>query len=296
MAEGQLRCVGSSLFLKKQYGVGYQLTIERHLKGESEADEKLADSLEDIVKEDVPDASLLTKVGAEMTFQLPLGSSSNFSSMLDQLDQEVEKESISCYGLGITTLDEVFLMVARGEDTDAKDFKSSRRLVNDDTGGSQVSQVDLEEKLFKRHVGALFQKRAANFKRDKKAWCCTTILPSLFVLVGFIMFEYLDPQRNMQVLDLTLDSANPGSNVDPIPYNNATSFQCQPGNCFYPIPFVNETDTNELYSYCGFHAYLGPSSKCSIENYTKIIEDGDGAVPVKAPGANVSEVSTTMER
>ena len=29
MAEGQLRCLGSSLFLKKTYGVGYQLTIEK---------------------------------------------------------------------------------------------------------------------------------------------------------------------------------------------------------------------------------------------------------------------------
>ena len=29
MAEGQLRCAGSSLFLKKIYGVGYQLTIEK---------------------------------------------------------------------------------------------------------------------------------------------------------------------------------------------------------------------------------------------------------------------------
>lgn len=29
MAEGQLRCAGSSLFLKKMYGVGYQLTIEK---------------------------------------------------------------------------------------------------------------------------------------------------------------------------------------------------------------------------------------------------------------------------
>ena len=29
MAEGRLRCVGSSLFLKKTYGVGYQLTIDK---------------------------------------------------------------------------------------------------------------------------------------------------------------------------------------------------------------------------------------------------------------------------
>ena len=30
MSEGQLRCCGSSLFLKKTYGVGYQLTLEKN--------------------------------------------------------------------------------------------------------------------------------------------------------------------------------------------------------------------------------------------------------------------------
>lgn len=35
MAEGQLRCAGSSLFLKKMYGVGYQLTIEKNASGKS---------------------------------------------------------------------------------------------------------------------------------------------------------------------------------------------------------------------------------------------------------------------
>lgn len=38
MSEGQLRCCGSSLFLKKTYGVGYQLTIEKaHDKSRSTA-------------------------------------------------------------------------------------------------------------------------------------------------------------------------------------------------------------------------------------------------------------------
>jgi ATP-binding cassette, subfamily A (ABC1), member 3 len=35
MAEGHLRCAGSSLFLKKMYGVGYQLTIEKNVAGYS---------------------------------------------------------------------------------------------------------------------------------------------------------------------------------------------------------------------------------------------------------------------
>ena len=40
MAEGQLRCAGSALFLKKMYGVGYQLTIEKQTKGK----EKMSDA------------------------------------------------------------------------------------------------------------------------------------------------------------------------------------------------------------------------------------------------------------
>jgi ATP-binding cassette, subfamily A (ABC1), member 3 len=35
MAEGQLRCAGSALFLKKMYGVGYQLTIEKNVSEKS---------------------------------------------------------------------------------------------------------------------------------------------------------------------------------------------------------------------------------------------------------------------
>jgi ATP-binding cassette, subfamily A (ABC1), member 3 len=41
MAEGQLRCAGSALFLKKMYGVGYQLTIEKNTRGKAKAIENV---------------------------------------------------------------------------------------------------------------------------------------------------------------------------------------------------------------------------------------------------------------
>ena len=42
MAEGQLRCAGSSLFLKKMYGVGYQLTIEKQSRAKGKISETAA--------------------------------------------------------------------------------------------------------------------------------------------------------------------------------------------------------------------------------------------------------------
>ena len=183
MAEGQLRCVGSSLFLKKTYGVGYQLTIEKKSSDHADFDDKL-DSL---VKESVPEANMLSNVGTELTYQLPLSASASFVPMLNGLDKEVDQKNVVTYGVGITTLDEVFLLVARGDSADKEKLQSSMRpagdVVDNEASKSLRSRMDLEtEKLFARHLGALFRKRAANFKRDKKGtdykqFCLLPVFP-----------------------------------------------------------------------------------------------------------------------
>jgi ATP-binding cassette subfamily A (ABC1) protein 3 len=314
MSEGQLKCLGSSLFLKKTYGVGYQLTIEKHSDSSKkvpiavqsedgvdvvavETDEKL----QDIIECSVPDATLLTNVGTEMSFQLPLAASSNFQPMFEKLDAEVDAGGIVTYGVGVTTLDEVFLLVARGATDEKKDFASSKHLgkvaaAADDAEKSVRSRMDLDnEGLFKRHVIALFRKRAVNFKRDKKAWVCTTILPSMFVLIGFLLYAFVGPQRNLE--SLTLDLGELNVNIDseprnPISFNSGNSFSCQPGVCIYDNVVVNESSTRELYSYCGVQAYLGETASCSIQEYEAIvarITEG-GAGPAGVAVNNISEV------
>jgi ATP-binding cassette subfamily A (ABC1) protein 3 len=188
MAEGQLRCLGSSLFLKKAYGVGYQLTIEKKAKKniESSGDDEngvtvdqhaIDDKLMGIVKDAVPNASLLSNVGTEMSYQLPLAAAAAFTGMFEQLDDETDQGNVVTYGVGVTTLDEVFLLVARGGETNdrksARKSASSAKLLEgmsaEDAEKSIRSRMDLEnDGLVLRHIGALFKKRAVNFKRDKK--------------------------------------------------------------------------------------------------------------------------------
>ena len=131
MAEGQLRCAGSSLFLKKKYGVGYQLTIE---KGRGGAEKKLETStvtngdadteskeppaeigngcvhrdsdLKKLVESAVPEATLLSDVGTELRYQLPLGAASKFPTMFEGLDKETANRRITSYGVSMTTLGE----------------------------------------------------------------------------------------------------------------------------------------------------------------------------------------------
>jgi hypothetical protein len=322
MAEGQLRCLGSSLFLKKTYGVGYQLTIEKQprtskaaplaLTGDgadgievngkgglvSTADDKLAG----IVDGSVPEATLLTNVGTEMSFQLPLGAASSFAPMFQQLDAEMENGGIVTYGVGVTTLDEVFLLVARGGDANQnkKDYASSGHFgsaaMKDDAEKSVRSRMDLEnEGLFVRHVGALFRKRAVNFKRDKKAWVCTTILPSLFVFVGFLIFTFAGQPTSFDSLTLDLDDLNVNVKQaprNPIPFNSGDMYSCQPGKCIYDVPFVESNVTDERYAYCGLQSYLGSEALCSIEDYEPIMAriTEAGAEPVGDAVENMTEV------
>lgn len=304
MAEGRLRCCGSSLFLKRTYGVGYQLTIEKRSSATPEESSKEGkavaaseDELKDIVIGNVSDAVLLSNVGTELSFQLPLGSSSSFVPMLEQLDVETKKGSISTYGVSITTLDEVFQIVARGDETAKQEFQSSRLSSKDLANGASgddekkvKARMDLaNEGLFGTHVGALIRKRAANFKRDRKAWCCTTILPSVFVLIGLLLLKFVSPGRNLEPLELTLDDYNSDVSSDirnPIPYNDpGSSFTCNPGTCIFSMSSVDLSTTDENYFFCGGPALANSRQTCTItdsesvfteiDNYGATLEGGD---------------------
>ena len=115
MSQGQLQCCGSSLFLKKTYGVGYQLVIEKHPSNSTKKDDPEGKSVESpeatdgalaqIVTGNVDDAVLLNNVGTELSFQLPMASSSQFMPMFDGLDKQVEEGNVMSYGVSITTLE-----------------------------------------------------------------------------------------------------------------------------------------------------------------------------------------------
>ena len=84
MAEGRLRCLGSSLFLKKTFGVGYHITIEK-----SSENPELSRGAAEIIESSVEAASLLSNAGTELSYRLPLDSTDTFPSMFDALDMEV---------------------------------------------------------------------------------------------------------------------------------------------------------------------------------------------------------------
>ena len=259
--------------------------------------------IENIVVGAVEDATSLTNVGTEMSFQLPLRASSKFSPIFDQLEELVTNNEIVTYGVGITTLDEVFLLVARGVTPDDKTHLKSAESSNDqismkaDNDRSYRSNLELEnDGLFSRHVSALFKKRAMNFKRDKKAWCCTTILPSVFVLIGFLLGTFVTTPRDLDAIVMNLDDYNgevPSGQNNPIAFNSGTKFSCDTGRCIYDIPVVASDSTNELYYFCGTQSYIGNGTVCSLTPYEDTISQltQAGAQPNGVSVMDVNESS-----
>ena len=166
---------------------------------------------------------------------------------------------------------------------------------------SAHSAMNLEkEGLFARHVGALLWKRAANFKRDKRAWLCTSILPSLFVLFGFIIATYAGVDKDLDPILLTLDDYNikvSPAHRNPIVYNSPGVFSCQPAQCAYHKPIMNSTTnpgTDEMYYFCGEQARINITEKCTIDDSTEIINgiSDAGAFPQETDAVSLLEVST----
>lgn len=152
MANGSLKCCGSTLFLKHQYGVGYTLTLVKSAPTASVA--------ADIVYRHIPSAMCVSEVGTEISFKLPLASSLSFEGMFREIemcmkrpsstskandDEEKDRAIIESYGISVTTLEEVFLRVAGCDYNEAERLEQSSFHLPDPV----TSQVSLDPALKK---------------------------------------------------------------------------------------------------------------------------------------------------
>jgi ATP-binding cassette, subfamily A (ABC1), member 3 len=112
MADGELKCVGSSFFLKKKFGIGYRLVCVK----DSGCDTNLVTGL---LQKFIPDIQKETDIGSELSYILNEDYASIFKDLLRELEDRSQEIRVSSYGVSLTTLEEVFLKV--GSDSHAFD-------------------------------------------------------------------------------------------------------------------------------------------------------------------------------
>ncbi|POM60255.1 ABC Superfamily, partial [Phytophthora palmivora] len=202
MAEGELRCCGSSLFLKNRFGAGYNLTL---VKDDATCKDSAVISF---VTSRVPTAQLLSNVGSEIAFQLPLASSSTFASMFADMDDNLQKLGLLSYGVSVTTLEEVFIKVAEADDHGNQHTLGNRARpetpVSSPTASSDAGTVPEQTRsFFMTHLRALILKRFRYAKRDKKMIFYSLALPILLMLVGLGLLQGTSFTKNDPNLPLT---------------------------------------------------------------------------------------------
>ncbi|XP_077979982.1 phospholipid-transporting ATPase ABCA3-like isoform X2 [Glandiceps talaboti] len=232
MSHGQIRCCGSSLFLKKKYGVGYHMTIVKH---------PLCDvgRITYIVHHHVPDAQMESNIGAELAYILPHESSANFEALFTELESQKEDLGIASYGASVTTMEEVFLRV--GEESDAslkgilqpngpnhKGYRSmSKSDLSDSNSANSTAKagvansdgyVPMEDGasgslyfhhstgviLYIQQFYAMFIKRVLHTRRNFLIMIAQLLIPLLFTVIAVIVAKtYPGPQTEPK-LDLSL--------------------------------------------------------------------------------------------
>ena len=112
MTQGKMTCLGSSLFLKSRFGVGYVMTI---VKNNPTPNDKIIPYMKERLG---PDICKLTEIQGEMTIQIPREYTILFKDFFTDFDFDLGMLDIQTYGISVTTLEQVFLEI--GHDPNPK--------------------------------------------------------------------------------------------------------------------------------------------------------------------------------
>uniref|UniRef100_U3JIL5 ATP binding cassette subfamily A member 10 n=1 Tax=Ficedula albicollis TaxID=59894 RepID=U3JIL5_FICAL len=113
ISHGRLKCVGSSLFLKKKWGICYHLRI--HVSESCDLE-----NLTSLVKGHIPNATFSGHTQYELRYKLPLENVNKFPDLFSGLDSCSEQGIIN-YGVSLTTLEDVFLRLEGEATADPED-------------------------------------------------------------------------------------------------------------------------------------------------------------------------------
>uniref|UniRef100_A0A8C3FV22 ATP binding cassette subfamily A member 10 n=1 Tax=Chrysemys picta bellii TaxID=8478 RepID=A0A8C3FV22_CHRPI len=114
ISHGRLKCVGSSLFLKRKWGIGYHLSL--HINDSCDSAKMTS-----LVQQHIPNAKLSGQSHEELIYMLPFENVDKFPELFCDLDTHVCQEILS-YGISMTTLADVFLTLEEEAAIDQADY------------------------------------------------------------------------------------------------------------------------------------------------------------------------------
>ncbi|KAG7215487.1 hypothetical protein INR49_003263 [Caranx melampygus] len=186
ISQGQLKCVGSSLYLKTKMSINERCEAEK---------------ITSLVQQHVPKAKLSRQHEAELTFTLPFESMDTFPGLFSQLDCQPDLGIIN-YGVSMTTLEDVFLRLEAEAEVDQADYGVFNREPAEDDG--DFSSLDDTEQqlltfsdnksdgvsghsLWRQQFSTVAWLHMLNMRRERKAFVYTLALFLVFFATVLVL-------------------------------------------------------------------------------------------------------------
>uniref|UniRef100_K7FJW7 Cholesterol transporter ABCA5 n=1 Tax=Pelodiscus sinensis TaxID=13735 RepID=K7FJW7_PELSI len=195
ISQGMLKCVGSSLFLKTKWGIGYRLSM--HIDGYCNIETTTA-----LIRQHIPDASLVQQNELQLVYTLPFKDMDKFPGLFSDLDTHSHLGVIT-YGVSMTTLEDVFLKLEIEAEIDQADYN----VFNSQTTAEEVDTKSLDEMeqslltlsetksslvstsaLWKQQVSTIAKLHFLNLRREMKSVRVMLLLFLVFLVVQIFMF------------------------------------------------------------------------------------------------------------
>ncbi|XP_032295539.1 phospholipid-transporting ATPase ABCA3 isoform X3 [Drosophila virilis] len=133
MCDGMIKCNGSSFFLKKQFGPGYSLVCVK--KANCQPAEVTA-----MLSKYIPGIRPKSDIGTELAYNLPDNYSYKFEQLFKELESRTAELNLNGFGVGNTSLEEVFMKMGADVTVDRNEEELADRL----KGGAVTNNVDNE--------------------------------------------------------------------------------------------------------------------------------------------------------
>uniref|UniRef100_M4B855 ABC transporter domain-containing protein n=1 Tax=Hyaloperonospora arabidopsidis (strain Emoy2) TaxID=559515 RepID=M4B855_HYAAE len=210
VADGKLKCCGSSLFLRNQYGVGYKLTVSHGESADQDDDRNHLRSrrqtrtgqLMTVLTKYVPNATIMSDSRWETRVQLNDGEEKHLAGLFKELETMKQASTIKRYAIAATGLEDVFVKVTEGEGVynhARDDIENDESLGSVDPVHSKMESGKVKPKMGRQAAGtdrqlsewessvskirAMILKRAKMSSRDKKALFAQFVWPLGFLAI-----------------------------------------------------------------------------------------------------------------
>nr|XP_045746142.1 ATP-binding cassette sub-family A member 6 [Mirounga angustirostris] len=184
MSSGRLKCAGSSVFLKRKWGLGYHLSLYRNEVCDPE-------KITSFINHYIPDAKLKTENKEKLVYTLPMERTNKFPDLFSDLDK-CSGQGVTSYDISMSTLNDVFMKL-EGKSTIEQDFEQAEIRDGESPHEKEPSCSPFPEMpkavsdmvLWKMQISAMAWLRFLKLKRGKKE------LLILLLVFGIAMFPLI---------------------------------------------------------------------------------------------------------